>query len=414
MAEAGVEVGAAPRAGRLALFSSLRSFNYRLYWLGQFLAVVGQTMEFVALAWLVYDLTHSALSLGATGLAQALPRMALVLVGGAVADRVDRRQLLVVAQGLSALLYSALGTLVVLGVAELWHALFVAFCLGSVRAFDSPSRAALLPQMVAREDIPNAVALGNLAWDLPRMIGPASAGVLIAVIGIGPTLFVASLGYLTSAILYSLLRLERGERASSRGLARDLLGGVDYIRRNPLFYTLIGMTFFNSAFGMSYSFMLPIFARDILQVGSQGLGLFHTAAAIGATVGAFVAAAIAGSHRRSGPLLGGSAAFGALLVGFAFSQWFPLSLGLLFLAGLANNLYMNAIATILQLRVPDEYRARVMGVYTITWSLQSLGGMSAGAIAEYAGPSFALALGGCLVVAMTASAGALLPQVRRV
>lgn len=401
------------RAGPFDVLSALRYPNYRLYWSGQVCSVAGMTMEWVVLGWLVYELTSSPLSLGATGLAQSLPRIALALLGGAVADRVDRRRLLVLTQSLSAVVYLGLALLVVSEAVQLWHVLGAAFLLGCLRAFDGPSRQALIPHMVPREELGNAVALSNLAWEVPRLGGPALAGVLIASVGNGPTLYVACIGFLVAAVLFSLLQAPASVRQGDERLRDSLLGGIAFIRGHQVFYVLIGMTFFNSVFGMSYQVLLPIFARDILEVGSQGFGLLQTAVAVGATAGSLAAAALAKSRGRGWYVLGGSLAFGLFLAGFALSQWFLLSAAFLFLAGIANSIYMTAIATSLQLRVPDEYRARVMAVYGLTWSLQPLGAIITGTVAEFTTAPVALALGASLVAILPVAIAASAPKVRQ-
>src|SRR5438132_9708282 len=167
------------RTERWAMFSPLRYRNYRLFWLGQFPSVTAMNMQYVAVAWLVYQLTESPAQLGISGLAQAVPNVAFSFVGGAMADRMDRKRLLLVTQGTTALLFFVLGTLVAAEIVQYWHVLVVAFLLGTVRSFDQPARQALLPLMVPREDIPKAVPLGNLVWQGTRLVGPATAGMLI-------------------------------------------------------------------------------------------------------------------------------------------------------------------------------------------------------------------------------------------
>jgi MFS family permease len=374
--------------------------------------VLGQTMEFVALGWLVYQLTGSAFSLGLTGLAQALPRIFLVMLGGAVADRVDRRKLLVVVQAVVAAMYALLATLVVLELVQVWHVWILAFILGSLRAFDNPSRSAIVPMLVAKEEIPSAVALGNLAWEVPRLVGPATAGVLISLIGVGSTFYVAAMGFVLAMLLYAILRVPRVEARGGRNLLADMGDGLNFVRRHELFAALIGLVFFNSAFGMSYQLLLPIFARDILHVGSEGFGLLQTAVASGAILGSLSAARLGRTGHRGVQVLVGAASFGLLIVAFAWSRWFPLSLGIMFLMGLCNSFYMITISTVLQITVPDEFRGRVMGLWSLTWSLVPLGGTIGGFIAEVAGAPVAVTIGGCLVTAMALVIASSLPKVR--
>jgi MFS family permease len=198
-----------------------------------------------------------------------------------------------------------------------------------------------------------------------------------------------------------------------RNLLKDMGDGLDFVRRHELFAALIGLVFFNSMFGMSYQILLPVFARDILEVGSEGFGFLQTAVALGAILGSLAAARLGRSGHRGAQLLLGSAVFGLLIVTFAWSRWFPLSVAIMFLMGLANSFYMITINTVLQVMVPDDYRGRVMGLWSLTWSLVPLGGMIAGTITEHAGAPVAVTLGGVLVMAMAAAIAIRLPNVRQ-
>ena len=399
---------------RWAMFSALRYRNYRFYWIGQFPSVLAQNMQHVALAWLVLQMTNSPAMLGLTGLAQTIPNIALTFVGGAVADRVDRRRLLVATQGLTALLFFGLGTLVVADLVQIWQVLALAFLLGCVRSFDSPTRHALLAAVVPTEEIPNAVPLGNLVWNGTRLVGPAAAGVLIYLVDVGPTFYVASASFLVAMCLFAQLRLDpAASAASGKGLVRNMLDGMDYIRGSQVVSAVIGLVFFNSVFGMSFTIMLPVFARDILQVGSQGLGFLETAGAVGSIAGTFGVAAFARKRGNGWRILGGAAVFGSLIVAFAYSPSVVLSLGLLFLMGAANQVYMTTANTSLQLSLPNEFRGRVMSVWGLTWSLMPLGGTISGTIAEYAGAPAALAIGGVLVTLMAGVVAAFMPRVRQ-
>jgi len=408
----GTTVAARAADAAPSTFSALRHSNYRLFWIAQGLSVIGITMEFVALGWLVYQLTGSAFSLGLTGLAQAFPRIAFTLVGGAAADRIDRRKLLIGVQAIVAGMYIVLATLVVLEVVQVWHVWVLAFVLGALRAFDNPSRQAIVPLLVAKEEIPSAVALGNLAWEVPRLVGPATAGVLISLIGLGGTFYVAAIGFILSMLMYGAMRVQRAEASASGTFLHDIGDGLDFVRRNELFAAFMGLVFFNSIFGMSYQLLMPVFARDILRVGSEGLGFLQTAIGAGAILGSLLAARQAQSGHRGVRALAGAATFGMLIVAFAWSQSFPLSLGLMFLMGVTSAFYMITISTTLQVMVPNEYRGRVMGLWSLTFSLVPLGGTIGGSIAEFIGVPAAVSLGGILVTTMAVATGLLLPRVR--
>ena len=382
----------------LEAISALRHRNYRLYWFGQLFSVLAQNMEHVAQGWLVLELTNSPLALGVTGLAHAIPTITLTLIGGAIADRADRRRIMIASQCCTALMFLILAVLVLTKLAALWHVMVLAFISGSIRAFDRPSRMALLPQMVPREDIPNAVAIGGTIWQLCRLVGPAAAGILIYLFGVGPTFFTCCLASSTAVGLWLAIRADQPALAASAGgLRKNMLDGVHFIRKNELFYTFMGMTFFNSVFGMSYLILMPVFARDILNVGSQGFGFLQTAGGAGALIGTLAVAYLSDARRLPLQAARGAALFGVLLLLFAYSRAFPFSLALAFVLGMSGQFYITAINTVLQLNLPEQLRGRVMGVYGLTWDLMPVGGMVAGTIAEFAGAPAAVAVGGAFV-----------------
>lgn len=394
--------------------SALRHRNYRLYWLGQLSSVLAQNMDGVAQSWLVLELTNSPLLLGLTGLSFAIPTIALTLLGGVIADRADRRRIMIFSQLGSAIIFFTLATLVMIRWIALWHVMTLAFLSGCIRAFDRPSRMALLPQMVPKDDIPNAVAVGGTIWQLNRLVGPAVAGLLIYLVGIGPTYYFCCFASLSAIFLWLGIRLKHEPTTvSSGGLLQHIMDGLNFIRKNEIYYTFIGMTFFNSVFGMSYLILMPVFARNVLNVGSQGFGFLQSAGGLGALCGVLAVACFSRSQRKGGQALGGAVIFGILLILFALSQSYPLSLVLACALGVASQFYITMINAILQMDLPDQLRGRVMGIYGLTWELMPVGGLIAGAIAEYAGAPAAVVVGGSFV-AFTALAVALFfPNVRR-
>lgn len=412
---------AAREAGRRRLhtFSALRHRNYRLYWLGMLVAIIGLQVQMVAQSWLVYQLTDSPALLGMVGLTQAIPTLVLTLFGGVVADRVDRRRLLLTTQGATGLLLLLLATLVATDHIQLWHIFAVAFLVGAVSAFDQPARMALVPHLVAREDLLNAVAMTSMVWQSSRIVGPALAGLLIGLVGIAPCFYLTTLGVLGMVLALKAVQVPPvAPPAGSRNVLRNLGEGVGYVWRNPIFRSLIGLTFFNSLFGMSYVAMMPVFARDVLAVGSQGYGLLMGVSGVGALIGTTTLASL-GNVRHKGPLLlAGAAGFGSFIVLFALSRFYPLSLGLLFCMGAVSSVYMTTVNTLLQSLVPDELRGRVMGIYSLTWSIMPLGGFLSGSIADrFADPAvgapFAVGLGGTLVALMAVALAVTVPRVRR-
>jgi len=371
-------------------------------------------MEFVAVAWLILDLTQSPFMLGLTSLAQALPTLVGFLVAGAAADRMDRRRLLTFLFGFGAVVYFGLGVLVLTNTVQPWAVVLGAFLLGVMRLLDQPARHGMLPHTVPRKDLPNAVAMASMAFQIPRPIAPALAGVLIAIVGIGPTFCVIGSGALLAMILYSMLRVDAAPRAGeSHGWREDMLDGLRFVWRDQLIYGLIGMTFVNSLFGMSYVVLLPVLAREELHVGAEGYGLMQTAAGVGGLAGALVAARFARSGHRGRQAIGGAIVFGALLITLSYCPWYAVACVLLFCVGMANQLYMTTTTTVLQLSIPNELRGRVMSIWGLTFSLIPTGGAISGTVAEHFGAPVAMALGGIAVIVTTVAAAAMLPRIRQ-
>lgn len=396
------------------LFAGLRYRNYRLYWLGQLSSVLALNMEMAAQAWLVFLLTDSPLMLGVAGIVYAVPRVSLVLVGGAIADRADKRRIMVCTQSLLALAYLVLGLLILTERVMFWHVLVFAFNSGLMRSFDRPSRYALLPEMVPREEIANAVALGSSVWQACRLVGPGLAGLLIHWFGVGHTFIACFVSSAAAVALWAFIRTRPLIGQPQGGVWRNILAGLDFVRRNQLFYSLLGLTCFNSLFGMSYVILLPVFARSILEVDSRGFGLLQSFSGVGALIGTLIVAYLAQAGRRGWQVLVGSAIFGSLLMLFAYSSSFALSLGLIFFLGLFNQIYLTSINTILQLNLPNDLRGRVLGLFGLTWDLMPLGGAISGTVAEFAGAPTAVALGGFLVAALGLYGLARLPTVREI
>jgi MFS family permease len=260
----------------------------------------------------------------------------------------------------------------------------------------------------------NAVALANTVWQLSHLVGPAIAGMLIYLYGVGSAFYVGCFGFLVAVILVLLIHVNPATSSSTRrGFLREMLEGVNFIRQNEIIYSLIALSVFNGVFGMSYVTLMPVFARDILEVGSRGFGFLQTSGGAGSVLGALTVAYLSRSGKKGWQMIMGAFAFGMLLIGFGFSTSYPLSLGLLFLIGWANDLYLTTIGSVLQLHLPDQLRGRVMAIYGLTWSLMPLGGMIAGAVAEFAGAPVAVAICGFLVMAMALAMAKAVPRLRR-
>jgi MFS family permease len=408
---------AAPRR-RFQAFGALQSANFRTFWLSLVAFVSANQVLQIILAWAVYDMTKDPLYLGLLGGVMSIPAIAVTFFGGVIADRLDRRQVLL----LSMVLYSAnIGALTLLsglGILAPWHLLASGAVIGAVTGLDGPSRQAIIPNLIERKDLMNAIALFSAVWQGTRIVGPFLGGVMVETVGLTLSLAVVTAAFVLSGVLLLFVRVVQ-VRGATEGFLAQVTQGLGFIKRNPLFYNLIGMTFFNSFFGMSYIFLLPIFAADILDIGAAGLGLLMGASALGSLVGTLSVAAFGKERHRYALLLGGAVVFGGTLVLFAYLHLLPLpdlfsgvsilsipltgtvllALAVLAVSGAANSAYMITIQAVLQGAVPDELRGRVMGVHGLTWSLMPLGGLQGGTIANFFGAPFAVALGGVAVVA---------------
>src|SRR5207247_1352172 len=285
-------------------FAALRERNYRLYWLGLVCYVLGHRAEYVTFAWMVWEVSHDPLYLGYLGLAQGVPLVVFQLFGGVLADRVNRLRLLIGTQVLTAATLAAAFALSVTGRVSVEHLLALAALSSTSRAFDEPTRLSLIPQLVERDRLANAIALGSIPWQASRMIGPSVTGILIAAFG-GTVGFGLAAGASVGALLlYSRLRLRADPSQSAHAhMARQLLEGLSFVAHDFVFAALIGLALFNAVFGLSYVTLLPIFADWYFNAGSIGYGLLNAAHGIGAFVGTLTVATTAHLIARPGRAL---------------------------------------------------------------------------------------------------------------
>jgi MFS transporter, DHA1 family, staphyloferrin A biosynthesis exporter len=384
---------------RRSTFSALRERNYRLYWIGLVFYVFGHRAEYVTFAWLVWDVSHQPLYLGYLGLAQGVPLVVFQLFGGVLADRVDRLRLLLVTQGLTALTLAVAFGLALAGLARVEHLLTLAALSNTFRAFDEPTRLSLIPQLVGRDRLPNAIALGSIPWQATRIIGPSVTGILIAAFGGTVGLGLAAGASSAALALYSRLRVS-SDPSQSKGahVLSQLLEGLSFVGHNFVFAALIGLALFNAVFGLSYVTLLPIFADWYFGAGSTGYGLLNAAHGIGAFAGTLTVASLAHLIRRPGAaLLVTAVGMGLALIAFSTSPGMATALPMLVLVGFTNTFYLTQVSTFLQQNVPDRLRGRVLSIYALCWNLLPLGGLIGGALAAAVDARFAVAFGGAMV-----------------
>lgn len=408
-----LEVTTAEQA-RITTFTSLRNRDFLWLWLSGAAFFGGIQMQVVARGWLVYELTNSALALGMVSAAFGLPLLLFSLYGGTMADRVAKRNLIIVSQAANGAVTLAIAVLIATGKVALWHLVAAAAASGIAFIFIAPSRMALISELVTPRELLNAIALSSTGTNLTRVIAPAAAGALLAVIGIAGVYYLVVFFYVLSIAFVFLLPaggvVPRQVRTS---VWADILEGVRYLRRSPLITLLLLMAFVPIVFGMPYQNLMPVFAVDVLDVGETGLGLLMSMTGIGALAGSLGVASL-GDFKRKGLLLVVlGLAFGVTLALFGFSHTYSLSLVTLVAVGLANAAYMTVNNTMVQSAAPQEVRGRVMAIFMVTFALMPLGTLPIGAVAEAVGPTAAVSGGAVIVVLFIAAIAVLHPAVRR-
>lgn len=408
---------AAPLRARLRVPSALHYREFRNYWLGLLASVTCyQMLVLFCLGWLIsHELEEDARFLGYMSTAIALPAIALNVVGGVLADKFNLKRLLGVTQATTGAVVIGLAVLTVLDVVNYWHVLGAAFLIGAVQAFDNPIRQSISPRLVARKHLFNAVVLNSAVWTGTRIYAPALAAIIVAQTSIGTAIFVSAGGFLVLALVAQALRPAPLDRARGR-VVSEMGSGFLFIRRNPVFSTLIAMTFVNSLFGMSYVFLMPVFADEVLDVGATKIGLLMGAAGLGALTGIIASANMSRFRHRGWLIIGGAGGFGVCLILFGVASQdglYGVSMVILFLGDLSIGVYLMMVMSTLQSMVPDQFRGRVMGFYSITWSLLPLGGLQSSQIAHYVSAPAAVIIGGALVLAFAMGVAVTSRHVRR-
>ena len=379
--------------GRLAAFRALRHRNFRLFFVGQLISLIGTWMQSVAQAWLVLKLTNSAMALGLVAFSSYFPMILVGLFAGAVVDRVDRRRLIVIAQSLLMLSAFVLAALTWSGVVKVEYVIFLAAFNGLVSSFDMPGRQAFVVEMVGREDLPNAIAMNSMIFNGARMVGPAVAGLLIAFIGVTGCFFLNGVSYL--AVIWSLLEMELPRHVmmdAAGSMFRRVREGLHYVWHHPPSLYLMILVAISSGFGMQYTVLIPVFAKNILHSGATGYGFLMAAQGLGA-----VAGAIAMNSRAATPralrqnLVFGLFCTAAAIFAFGVSPSMPLSLVAQMFIGAGLMHHMVTTNTMLQLFVSDELRGRVMSLYTLSFiGTAPLGSLEVGFLGDHLSPRIAV------------------------
>ncbi len=350
-------------------FGSLTVYNYRLFWCGQLVSLSGTWMQTTAQAWLVLKLTNSSIALGTVVFLQFLPITLLTLFGGVFADRLPKRGVLFWTQTIAAVQAFVLAGLVLTGTEQLWEIYVLAALLGTVNAFDNPTRQAFVSELVGKDRLQNAVALNSSLFNTARIIGPALGGIVISAIGIWQAFLLNGLSFIPVIVGLALMRQSEffpAERPPRENVFRQVGQGLRYAVQTPKIFLVMLTMAVVGTFGYNYNTILPLLAKYVLRAGATGLGVLTSAVGLGSLIAALVVA----SQRRTSErvLLGAGLIFSLLLIAVGFSSWLPLTLTLLVLMGATGIVYTATSNTSLQMTAPGPLRGRVLSLYFLLFA----------------------------------------------
>lgn len=388
---------------RIQTFSSLAHLDYRYLWTGTLMMSAGQWVQQVALGWLVYELTASSMLLGVLNGLRALPFLVTGPMAGVAADRMDRRQLMLRTQ------YVLIGTaflmagLVASGWLEVWHIFVFTLITGIGWSFSEPVRQSLIPSVVPKAELANAIALNSAGFNLMKVLGPALGGVMIAGFGAAGNFLVQGAAYLVVLLMIQSMHVPAtSKQARGSSAMANLKEGFAYVRSTPTVLALMILAYVPRVFAVPYQTLMPVFQKDVLQVGPEGLGMLMAAPGLGAVLAVLTLASISNRIRRQGiMLIGSTIMLGLSLIVFSQITSFPLAILVLIIAGAFQMVFLASTSTMLQLIVPDELRGRVMSLYMLDRGLMPAGALFAGVVAHFIGAPLAVTSMGAMVVILT-------------
>ncbi|ABL64157.1 MFS transporter [Chlorobium phaeobacteroides] len=388
----------------LSAFPAFRSRNFRLYFIGQIVSMVGTWLQMVAQGWLVLEMTGSAFWVGVAAAASSLPTLFLSLIGGVIVDRYNRKTILLWTQSASMVLALVLGIITLTGSVTLAVILALAFLLGCVAAVATPAIQAFLSEMVDRDQLHSAVALNAAIFNASRVIGPAIAGLMIAWIGTGGAFIANGLSYFAviAALLAITIATPRKIPAVHQPPLQSIRDGIVYTWEHPVIRTIVMFVSVVSIFGWSFMSMLPVVAKQTYGLGSDGMGYLFSAFGLGSLSGTVVVSMSSGKIRSSAMVIGGILVFSLALTAFTFASDERVAMAFLFIAGIGMLSAFATMTATVQRLVEDSYRGRVMSIYLmVLMGFMPLGNLQVGFLSEQFGTAIAIRIGSIVVLLAT-------------
>ena len=412
--EGGPGMGPGGGGFRLAAFSSLRIKDYRWLWLGNLFSFNAMQMQMVARGWLVYTMTGSPLALGLVSAGFGVPMILFSLYGGAIADRVRKRNILLVTQGCMLLMSLVITVLINTDLIALWHLVVASLFSGVIFSFMMPARSAFLVEMVGEDDLMNAVALSSMAMNISRIASPAIAGVLLKIIDVPGTYWFITLSYVLTILTTTKIPL--GDLMAARPnvpMWDDVKEGLRYVKGNAIILSMLILSFVPILVAMPYQMLMPVFARSVFNSGETGLGLLMSATGLGALIGSTIMAFLGNFQHKGLLMLINGIGFGLFLMAFGFSgSILTASIWLVFVGG-TSSMFMTATSTLLMTNTPPELIGRVMSLFMMTFGLMPLGTLPAGALAQAIGAPFTVFIGGAILFLFLIVAALSQPRLRK-
>jgi MFS family permease len=395
-------------------FSSLRHVDFRYLVSGTFMMSAGQWIQQVTLGWLVYDLTANSMLLGALNGLRALPFLVTGPMAGVAADRMNRKKLLLNTQWVLIVTAILMGAVVAAGLLQVWHIFIFTLITGIAWTISEPVRQSMIPSVVPKEDLANAIALNSGGFNLMKIIGPALGGAMIALFGAAGNFFVQALAYVgVLAMIYCMHIPPNSERARRSSVMANLKEGFAYVWSTPAVLALLTLAYVPRVFAVPYQTLMPVFQKDVLGVGPEGLGLLMAAPGVGAVLSVLLLASLGNNLKRQGLFLVGSILLlGLFLILFSQITHFPLALISLVLVGIFQMLFLASTNTILQMIVPDELRGRVMSLYMLDRGFMPAGALFAGVTAHFIGAPRTVATMGAIVIVLVLFVAWRVPAIR--